>query len=68
MTDEFTSFTIIHMTYKHYPHDDQLEAHKARQREDARQALLARQRVEHKRKVDECVRKWAERTQNVLAK
>lgn len=54
--------------YKHYPHDDQLEPHKAKQREEARQAIVARIEAERKRQVDECVRKWAERTQDVLAK
>lgn len=54
--------------YKHYHHDNQLEPHKAKQREEFRQAILARMREMRKQKVDECVRKWAERTQNVLDK
>lgn len=46
------------MKFRHYRYDDQLEGHKAREREKARLELVERIRIEQKRKVEEILRNW----------
>lgn len=46
------------MKYRHYPHDDQLEGHKAREREKARVVIVNRIRIEQARRVQEIIKDW----------
>jgi len=47
---------------------DKMETYKALKREQARQELVKRAELEQKRKADECVRKFAQRQQDVISK
>lgn len=46
------------MKFKHYTHDDQLEGHKAREREKARLELVERIRAKERERVNEILKKW----------
>ena len=46
------------MKFKHYPHDDQLEWYKAKQREKVRLELVEKYRIEQEKKVEEILKNW----------